>query len=107
MPTPCLTTSYAEVSWTEGEVADGAITTVKLADGAVTSAKLAADVATGVTDHGQLSGLADDDHPQYLLASGARALAGNVDAGGNKAAPRPPPARRARRRPAARTAPSA
>ncbi|MBI2403666.1 MAG: hypothetical protein HYW52_03615 [Gemmatimonadetes bacterium] len=97
MPTPCLTTSHAEVSWTEGEVADGA----------VTSAKLAADVATGVTDHGQLSGLADDDHPQYLLASGARALAGNVDAGGNKAAPRPPPARRARRRPAARTAPSA
>jgi hypothetical protein len=26
----------------------------------------------GVTDHGALSGLADDDHPQYLLADGVR-----------------------------------
>jgi len=32
----------------------------------------------GVTDHGLLTGLTDDDHPQYLLASGARALAGNL-----------------------------
>src|SRR5262245_1082261 len=29
--------------------------------------------ASGVTDHGQLTGLGDDDHTQYLLASGARA----------------------------------
>jgi endosialidase-like protein/trimeric autotransporter adhesin len=29
--------------------------------------------AEGVTDHGQLTGLADDDHLQYLLADGARA----------------------------------
>jgi hypothetical protein len=36
----------------------------------------------GVTAHGQLSGLASDDHPQYLLASGGRALAGNLSAGG-------------------------
>ena len=26
----------------------------------------------GVTDHGQLTGLGDDDHPQYALANGAR-----------------------------------
>ncbi len=32
----------------------------------------------GATDHGDLTGLADDDHPQYLLASGGRALAGNL-----------------------------
>jgi hypothetical protein len=38
----------------------------------------------GVTDHGALTGLADDDHTQYVLASGARALAGNWSAGGNK-----------------------
>ena len=37
----------------------------------------------GITDHGALSGLADDDHSQYLLADGTRSLAGNlaVDAG--------------------------
>ncbi len=27
----------------------------------------------GVTDHGELTGLSDDDHPQYLLANGSRA----------------------------------
>jgi hypothetical protein len=32
-------------------------------------------------DHGALSGLADDDHSQYLLASGARAMGGNLDMG--------------------------
>ena len=32
-------------------------------------------------DHGALSGLGDDDHTQYLLASGTRALSGNWDAG--------------------------
>ncbi len=33
------------------------------------------------TDHGLLTGLTDDDHPQYLLASGTRALAGNMAVG--------------------------
>jgi len=37
-----------------------------------------------VTDHGGLSGLGDDDHTQYLLVSGARAMAGNLDMGGNQ-----------------------
>lgn len=32
----------------------------------------------GVSDHGALSGLADDDHSQYLLADGTRSLAGNL-----------------------------
>ena len=32
----------------------------------------------GVTDHGLLTGLADDDHAQYLLTSGARTLTGNM-----------------------------
>lgn len=35
------------------------------------------------SDHGQLTGLADDDHPQYLLVSGARAMTGALDMGGN------------------------
>jgi len=35
-------------------------------------------------DHGSLAGLADDDHPQYVLADGSRALSGSLNAGGNK-----------------------
>ena len=35
-----------------------------------------------VTDHGNLVGLGDDDHPQYLPVDGKRALAGNLNAGG-------------------------
>jgi hypothetical protein len=34
-------------------------------------------------DHGGLLGLADDDHSQYLLESGARGLGGNWSLGGN------------------------
>jgi excisionase family DNA binding protein len=43
--------------------------------------QIMADVIPGGVDHGSLAGLGDDDHPQYLLASGARALTGNWDAG--------------------------
>lgn len=32
----------------------------------------------GATDHGALTGLADDDHTQYILATGARAFTGAV-----------------------------
>ena len=39
--------------------------------------------AAVVTDHGGLSGLNDDDHTQYLLANGGRAMSGNLDMGGN------------------------
>lgn len=35
----------------------------------------------GAIDHGGLSGLGDDDHPQYLLVSGTRAMTGNLDMG--------------------------
>jgi hypothetical protein len=38
----------------------------------------------GVTDHGALTGLEDDDHPQYLLADGNRPLTGNWSAGGHR-----------------------
>jgi hypothetical protein len=36
-----------------------------------------------VLDHGSLTGLGDDDHTQYLLVSGTRAMAGDLDMGGN------------------------
>ena len=35
------------------------------------------------TSHGTLSGLADDDHAQYLLVDGTRAMTGNLAMGGN------------------------
>ncbi len=37
--------------------------------------------SAGVTDHGNLAGLGDDDHTQYLLADGSRGLSANWDAG--------------------------
>ena len=41
-------------------------------------------------DHGALSGLGDDDHPQYLLADGTRPLAGDLSAAGNRLTDLPP-----------------
>jgi len=38
-------------------------------------------VNQGSIDHGSLAGLGDDDHTQYLLAAGTRALTGNWDVG--------------------------
>ncbi|MDX1655226.1 MAG: hypothetical protein R3310_08420, partial [Candidatus Competibacteraceae bacterium] len=40
--------------------------------------------AAGVDHHGDLQGLEDDDHPQYLLADGSRPLSGDLGAGGNR-----------------------
>jgi hypothetical protein len=37
----------------------------------------------GVTDHGALTGLADDDHTQYLLVAGTRAMTGALNMGTN------------------------
>jgi len=37
----------------------------------------------GVSDHGALTGLADDDHTQYILANGTRAFTGSQSFGGN------------------------
>jgi len=33
------------------------------------------------TDHGEMTGLADDDHPQYLFQDGSEEMAGDWDAG--------------------------
>lgn len=38
----------------------------------------------GVADHGDLSGLGDDDHDKYLLVSGGRALGGDLNGGGKR-----------------------
>ena len=36
-----------------------------------------------VTEHGDLTGLEHDDHTQYLLVDGTRAMSGDLDMGGN------------------------
>ena len=50
-------------------------------------------------DHGSLLGLLDDDHPQYLLVDGTRAMSGNLDMGGNDVAKCWARRRRRRKRP--------
>lgn len=42
----------------------------------------AAPSGTAVTDHGSLTGLLDDDHPQYLLVGGSRSMTGSLNMGG-------------------------
>jgi hypothetical protein len=37
-----------------------------------------ATISSGITDHGLLSGLIDDDHPQYILSDGTRAFTSTV-----------------------------
>ena len=50
---------------------------------AASSAWVPKTPAAGATDHGAMSGLADDDHPQYLVANGVRtAVNGFAVAGG-------------------------
>jgi hypothetical protein len=39
-----------------------------------------ADASDAVSDHGDLSGLGDDDHTQYLLTDGTRSATGDIDA---------------------------
>ena len=44
---------------------------------------VAGGTGTGITDHGSLTGLADDDHTQYILEDGTRAFSGNIDLSDN------------------------
>ena len=79
------------LSLSEGQLIDGAQTFALSAQ--YTSVGLLSDgsnflkISTvgigggGVSDHGSLTGLGDDDHTQYLLANGSRGLSGNWNAG--------------------------
>lgn len=42
-----------------------------------------APTVSATTFHGNLLGLNNDDHPQYLLVNGSRAMTGNLNLGGN------------------------
>lgn len=59
LPNQCFFGSHVQFSWTDG-------------------------AGSGVTAHGALTGLLNDDHPQYLLTNGARGLTGNLNLGGFK-----------------------
>lgn len=57
---------------------------VLIEDSASSNAKKRATLGSIVSaltevDHGALTGLGDDDHPQYLLTDGSRGLSGNFD----------------------------
>lgn len=39
--------------------------------------------SAGISDHGNLTGLGDDHHTQYLLVNGSRAMGGNLNMGTN------------------------
>jgi hypothetical protein len=60
LPTGCLHRTHVEFSWTSG------------------------NAGAALTDHGALQGLGNDDHPQYLLGDGSRALTGALSVGGHK-----------------------
>jgi len=42
------------------------------------------DIVQAQIDHGSIGGLGDDDHAQYLLVDGTRAMVGNLDLGANQ-----------------------
>lgn len=48
-------------------------------DTEIVDKKYVDDNAGGVTDHGNLSGLGDDDHTQYLPTNGVRGMSGSLD----------------------------
>jgi len=49
-----------------------------------TSMKAYVDAHPAITDHGLLSNLSGDGHPQYLLVNGFRAMTGNLTMGSNQ-----------------------
>ncbi|HSJ15800.1 MAG TPA: tail fiber domain-containing protein [Longimicrobiales bacterium] len=64
----CASRGHVEFSWTDAATALGPSGERR--------------PTAGVTDHGLLTGLDDDDHPHYFRTDGARAFGGEVSAGG-------------------------
>jgi hypothetical protein len=62
-------TTFAVSNWVNQPAGAGAKVLLLLQEGIVTALGLGT-VVSGVTDHGALTGLADDDHPQYVKDTG-------------------------------------
>lgn len=63
-------------------VQQGVANIVKILDARPVLGFKAPGISASAT-HGNLFGLGSDDHPQYLLATGGRAMSGNLNMGGN------------------------
>lgn len=81
------TTQRPFVAWSADDPADTELQQQQLSfDGAQLSISAGNSVdlsSLNVTDHGALSGLLDDDHPQYFLGNGSEPFGGNLNLGGN------------------------
>lgn len=79
-------TDYVELLVRHGSGSDRTIAAISNESPEFMMARVGAAGTTGGgtpgTDHGSLTGLSDDDHSQYLLAAGTRALTADWDAGG-------------------------
>jgi hypothetical protein len=71
-----LIANYIVKSYTSGTWVHGSISDLR---GLFPSTSASTGGGGGVTDHGALSGLADDDHTQYSLVDGTRAFTGAVE----------------------------
>lgn len=85
---PVLDTFYAALVHTHAaaDIVSGTLDTARLGSGTANGSKILygdstwGDPPAGVTDHGALSGLADDDHPQYVTHAEGNAAYQPLDA---------------------------
>lgn len=85
-----VVTGMLTVQETDGSPAVGGVHTIvvttgtlsDLGNGVVQITTGAGTGGGGVTDHGALTGLLDDDHPQYIRTDGTRTFTGNQSLGG-------------------------
>jgi len=79
-----LQTQIDTINTNFDENAQDAVGTIMSGTGSVTvtyddgTPQITISGAAGVTDHGALTGLGDDDHPQYILADGTRPFSSTV-----------------------------
>ena len=71
-----LIATYVVKAFTSGTWVHGSIADLR---GLFPSTSPSAGAGGGVTDHGALTGLADDDHTQYSLVDGTRAFTGAIE----------------------------
>jgi hypothetical protein len=76
------TSTYTEVNTVVSPFVVGYACGPSINDGA--DVYIRVNLSRGVSDHGAFFGLGDDDHTQYLLEDGTRAMSGNLDMDSNE-----------------------